>query len=374
MKSNQQEKARLLVVLAVILGSVAFASDTMLERAIQQFESQVERAEAPVIRAEQALALAKERRDEAVERAMKRLIDQYDRAIERATRSDDADAAARFREAKEALEKRLADMQGEEIPEGEQEAVRQQQETARTLRIREELVVDLPNGVKMEFVLIPPGDFLRGSPDDDEMACQRREFPQRRIRITKAFYMAKYPTTQQQWQAVMGGNPSRFTDNPRNPVEGVSWVDINERFLPAMQPHAPRGMTFNIPSEAQWEYACRAGTTTRYYFGDKLTAEQANFNQTLRHTTPVGSYPPNAWGLHDMHGNVWEWCQDWRDGIFYRTSPSDDPVHTTPGTYRILRGGSWRDSEVRCRSAYRNYEPPTESSSRYSVRLILELP
>lgn len=210
------------------------------------------------------------------------------------------------------------------FPFNEEEAKRRQQEAARTLRIQENIIVDLPNGVKMEFVLIPAGEFMRGSPDTDRDA-RNNEKPQRIVRITKPFYMAKYECTQQQWQAIIGENPSRFKGNPLNPVENVSWSEISGDFLPAIQNHAPSGMTFRLPTEAQWEYACRAGTSTRYHFGDDITSKQVNHHRSVRQTQPVGRYPPNAWGLHDMHGNVWEWCRDWYHDDYYANSPIRRP-------------------------------------------------
>ena len=216
-----------------------------------------------------------------------------------------------------------------------------------------ELAVDLGNGVKLEMVLIPAGEFLMGSPDSDKDA-QRREKPQHRVRITKPFYLGKYLVTQEQWEAVMGNNPSRFK-GPKNPVEHVSWDDC-QQFLEKLNAKVGGGGSSQLPTEAQWEYACRAGSTTRYCFGDEESGlgEYAWYDANSGSKThPVGEKKPNAWGLYDMHGNVWEWCQDWYDGGYYANSPTDDPTGPPGGSVRVLRGGSWHDAARCCRSACR---------------------
>ena len=175
------------------------------------------------------------------------------------------------------------------------------------------------------------------------------------MRITKPFYLGKYLVTQEQWEAVMGNNPSRFK-GPKNPVETVSWDDC-QQFLDKLNAKVGvRGGKFQLPTEAQWEYACRAGSTTTYCFGDDESGlgEYAWYaTNSGGRTHPVGEKKPNAWGLYDMHGNVWEWCQDWYDGSYYANSPTDDPTGPTTGSSRVFRGGSWRERARGCRSALR---------------------
>ena len=218
-----------------------------------------------------------------------------------------------------------------------------------------ELTVDLGKGVKLEMVLIPAGEFLMGSPDSDKVA-DSDEKPQHRVRITKPFYLGKYLVTQQQWEAVMGSNPSEFK-GPKNPVEEVSWDDCQQYLDKLNKRQGNPASKFVLPTEAQWEYACRAGSKTRYCFGDdeKQLGEYAWYGANSGDKThPVGEKKPNAWGLYDMHGNVWEWCQDWYDGGYYAKSPTDDPTGPATGSDRVDRGGSWFNPAWGCRSAGRN--------------------
>jgi formylglycine-generating enzyme required for sulfatase activity len=167
--------------------------------------------------------------------------------------------------------------------------------------------------------------------------------------------MGKFLVTQDQWQAVMGNNPSRFK-GPKNPVEQVSWDDC-QQFLDKLNAKSGPGRgKFQLPTEAQWEYACRAKSTSQYCFGDDEArlGEYAWYgNNSGSKTHPVGERKPNAWGLYDMHGNVWEWCQDWYDGGYYAKSPMDDPAGPTTGSNRVDRGGSWLHDAGFCRSAHR---------------------
>ena len=218
----------------------------------------------------------------------------------------------------------------------------------------QELTVDLGKGVKLEMVLIPAGEFMMGSLDSDNSA-DKDEKPQHRVRITKAFYLGKYLMTQEQWEAVMDNNPSQLK-GPKNPAENLSWDDC-QRFLEKLNAKiAMQRGEFVLPTEAQWEYACRAGSTTRYCFGDEESAlgEYAWYGANSGNTThPVGEKKPNAWGLYDMHGNVWEWCQDWYDSRYYANTPTDDPMGPRTGSNRVFRGGCLGDGAGGCRSADR---------------------
>jgi formylglycine-generating enzyme required for sulfatase activity len=184
-----------------------------------------------------------------------------------------------------------------------------------------------------------------------------------------------YPVTQGQWQAVMGGNPSRFPDRDDHPVEAVSWSD-SQAFCTRLG--QAEGRAYRLPTEAEWEHACRAGTATPFHFGAALTTDQANYNgvsgthgQGLQRerTTPVGSFPPNAWGLYDMHGNVWEWCADWYAA--YPGGDCVDPVGPSDGSKRVVRGGSWLGSARLCRSACRTKFTPASSFGYIGCRLCL---
>jgi formylglycine-generating enzyme required for sulfatase activity len=226
------------------------------------------------------------------------------------------------------------------------------------------LALDLGGGVTMELVLIPDGKFKMGSPEL-ENGRDKYEGPQHRVRIAKPFYMGKYEVTQAQWKAVMGYNPSRFEVDDR-PVENVSWHDCRD-FCGRV---SRLGRRVRLPSEAEWEYACRAGTTTPFYFGANVSTDQANYDGTYpyaggpkgayrKETTPVGTFPGNAFGLFDMHGNVWEWCEDVRHDN-YTGAPSDGSAWVADGDQngRIVRGGAWNDYEIYLRSASRNWLRP----------------
>ena len=219
-----------------------------------------------------------------------------------------------------------------------------------TTEAEKELSLDLDGGGKMELILIPPGTFMMG----DDASALEEEKPAHEVTISKPFYLGKHEVTQEQWQAVMDSNPSHFK-GPKNPVEKVNWDDCRAFLSKLNEKFGQKGMEFGLPSEAQWEYACRAGSTTRYSFGDDAggLGNNAWFRGNSRGAThPVGQKKPNAWGLHDMHGNVWEWCADWY-GDYSEQSAASDPTGPSSGVLRVLRGGSWsysdRDS-FRCAS------------------------
>jgi formylglycine-generating enzyme required for sulfatase activity len=221
--------------------------------------------------------------------------------------------------------------------------------------------LDLKEGGKLVLAPIPAGTFMMGSPATEDKRGDNET--QHRVTISKPFYMGIHPVTQAQYQAIMGKNPANFQGNDL-PVEQVNWNDAVE-FCQKISQKA--GRTFRLPTEAEWEYACRAGTTTPFYFGNTISTEQANYDGNYTYgngvkgvhrqkTTSVGSFPANAWGLHDMHGNVWEWCADWYGD--YPAEAAIDPQGVSNGPSRVLRGGSWNNNPQNCRSANRNRNDP----------------
>lgn len=195
-------------------------------------------------------------------------------------------------------------------------------------------VVDLGKDVKLEMVLIPAGKFKMGSPASEKGRSDNET--QHEVTITKPYYMGKHEVTQEQWFEIMGENLSREKGR-KLLVTDVSWEDCQE-FITKL--NAKTGGGYRLPTEAEWEYACRAGTTTAYSFGDKITTSEANYNDTkVGKAMNVVSYTPNDFGLYNMHGNVWEWCEDWHAA--YPKEPVIDPKGPATGTYRALRGGSF---------------------------------
>lgn len=212
-----------------------------------------------------------------------------------------------------------------------------------------ELVIDLDGGVKLEFVLVRDGSFQMGSHADDSSSDEQ---PVHTVAISKPFYLGKYEVTQGQWQAVMGSNPSHFKGD-KLLVDSVGWGDCQE-FLKKLQSRLP-ALKFFVPTEAQWEYACRAGSKTEYSFGDDASrlGEFAWYSDNSGSTThDVGTKEPNDWGLYDMHGNVKEWNADWSGE--YSAGAQKDPAGPTSGQYRVLRGGSRSSGGYGLRSAYRD--------------------
>jgi formylglycine-generating enzyme required for sulfatase activity len=242
---------------------------------------------------------------------------------------------------------------------------------------------------RIEFVLIPAGWFDMGSPDA-EAGRETDEGPVHRVNIARPFYMGKYEVTQGQWEAVMGGNPSIFGQAGKDaPVELVSWDDcrgfvrkLND-FVRAQQAPSPRGATpeLRIPTEAEWEYACRAGTTTPFHFGATITTAQVNYDGNdpygnaprglyRRTTVKAGSFPANAWGLYDMHGNVWEWCED-AYAKNYSSVPVDGSAMLEGGSDRVVRGASWFYRASYCRSAFRYRCKPSRGYVDVGFRLVV---
>jgi uncharacterized protein (TIGR02996 family) len=253
------------------------------------------------------------------------------------------------------------------------------------------------NSLGMALALVPAGSFWMGSPPG-EPGRHGDEHPRHRVEISRPFYLGLYPVTQAQYRAVMGRNPSYFCATGEGqgrvaglgtadfPVEEVSWFDavsFCER-LSALPAEMKAGRIYRLPTEAEWEYACRAGTTSLYFYGDRLTSDRANIDGNfpegkdmpqgpyLERTCPVGSYPANAFGLYDMHGNVWEWCSDWFDEDYYPVSPSVDPRGPAEGRRRVLRGSSWFYGARICRSAYRYRYEPEARHRDYGLRVALD--
>jgi formylglycine-generating enzyme required for sulfatase activity len=225
---------------------------------------------------------------------------------------------------------------------------------------------------------IPPGEFLMGSPEDEPERFTEGEWAEtpHRVILTRGFWLADTACTQALWEAVMGKNPSHFTGAER-PVEQVSWEDVAGSFLPALDKLVP-GLAPVLPSEAQWEYACRAGTTTPFWFGETISPYQVNFNgnypygggatvEYREQTVKVKALPPNGWGLYQMHGNVWEWCADWHGA--YPKQMAVDPVGTPEGRKRVLRGGCWHSHGTYCRSAFRDTSEPGDRNDHFGFRL-----
>lgn len=263
------------------------------------------------------------------------------------------------------------------------------------------------NSIGMKLVLIPAGEFMMGSKNEFGRDASEE---QHQARITKPFMMGVYEVTQAEFQAVMGRNPAWFSatgegkalvegmDTTRFPVENITWDEAVEfcRLLSEMQAEKDAGRVYRLPTEAEWEYACRGGTTTVFNLGESLNSTQANFDGNtpyltmddvikgvdpatakgpyLKRTTAVGSYMPNAFGLYDMHGNAWEWCSDWFSPVYYKTAPVDDPQGPEAGTKRVARGGGWYYFGAGCRSASRYERDPAGRRGTDGFRVVANAP
>jgi len=246
----------------------------------------------------------------------------------------------------------------------------------------------ITSSIDMKLVWIEPGRFQMGSPVwekgrfDDEF--------QHEVEISQGFYMGAYEVTQEQYRQVMGNNPSYFnsakvgmnTDN--FPVEQVSWNDAVAFCRKLTEMEKDTGRVYDLPTEAEWEYVCRAGTKSVFAFGDSLSSTQANFygdypyggaakGPYLRRTAKVGSYKPNAWDLYDRHGNAWELCKDWYGKEYYRESVAKDPLGPTTGIGRVLRGWSWLGGAWLCRSALRDSGTPGVRDYGIGFRVVVRL-
>jgi formylglycine-generating enzyme required for sulfatase activity len=282
------------------------------------------------------------------------------------------------------------------------------------------------NSIGMRFVLIPPGEFAMGSTDQEivrDLESRKKqvgdswsgklvpsEGPRHPVKISKPFYLATFDVTQGEYQEVMGMNPSSFSaagphdlrftpplspdemktrasdakkvagkDTHRHPVEMISWADATEfcRRLSALPKERAAQRAYRLPTEAEWEYACRAGSTTQWYCGNDEASLKAHtwfWDNAGGTTHPVGQKKPNAWDLYDMHGSVWQWCADWFDANYYRHAPLSDPTGPLRGTIRVLRGGVWNFSASDCRSAFRFHNEPTARFDSYGFRVLFVLP
>jgi len=249
---------------------------------------------------------------------------------------------------------------------------------ARTRHTAEQFTEDLGNGIHLEMIVIPAGVFQMGSP---RRLANMDEQPQHLVTI-KPFMMGKSLITQGQWKAILGTLPPCRFKGDNLPVERVSWEE-GQKFCGRLS--KKKGINYQLPSETQWEHACRAGTTTPFSFGETLTVEVANFNgeHTFREEPPgfyfhstseAGKFPPNAFGIYDMHGNLWEWCADtWLDD--YGASPRDASSYQNKDSrYRVVRGGSWHEPPELCRSAARLRVLQTDADEFMGFRVVCDLP
>jgi formylglycine-generating enzyme required for sulfatase activity len=256
---------------------------------------------------------------------------------------------------------------------------------------------EVVNAVGMRLVRVPAGTFLMGSPPVEEGRYDDEH--QHEVEITHAFWLGAHEVTQEQYRTVTGANPSFFAatgaghdrvkglDTRNFPVESVSWQEAVAfcKKLSELPAERRARRTYRLPTEAEWEYACRAGSSTPFHFGRSLAAAQANCNGNfpyggaargvfLRRTAAAGAYGPNAWGLHEMHGNVWEWCADWYDDDYYRRGPRKDPPGPAEGDARVMRGGSWFGEARLCRAAHRLWAGPTARNKFTGFRVVCVTP
>jgi formylglycine-generating enzyme required for sulfatase activity len=236
-----------------------------------------------------------------------------------------------------------------------------------------EKTIDIGDGVKMEFVLIPAGQFDMGSPST-ERDRDSDEGPVHRVTISKPFYMGKYEVTQKQYYVIAKSKPSQFKQDNK-PVENVSWEQADS-FCKKLS--EIKGELFRLPTEAEWEYACRAGCQKRFSFGDDPAYSQIEqyawySENSDSETHPVGQKKPNSFGLYDMHGNVCEWCSDWYQADYYRYNIALDPQGPISGKSHVIRGGGWYRCAIYCRSANRSGLEPYYIRNHVGFRVVLEV-
>ncbi|HEX4953543.1 MAG TPA: formylglycine-generating enzyme family protein [Thermoanaerobaculia bacterium] len=226
----------------------------------------------------------------------------------------------------------------------------------------------------MVFVQVPAGRFVMGSPPEEP--GREPQERQHEVRLSRPFWLGATEVTQRQWQLVMGSNPSHFQDQgDQLPVESVTWFEV-QGFLERLAKLSP-GSRFRLPTEAEWEYACRAGTTSAYSTGATLSPAQARFEGLSKGTAtgparplPAGSFPPNAWGFYDLHGNVWEWTRD--EHCPYPSEPATDPAGSCGSTLRVIRGGSWHYGADSARCALRYTHRPQDRGFSLGFRVVRE--
>ena len=234
---------------------------------------------------------------------------------------------------------------------------------------------DLSPSTMMRLRWVPPGRFLMGS-SAEEVERLENEGPQHWVQLSSGLWLAETPCTQAQWRAIMGKHPVGFADDEQRPVVQVSWEDC-ETFCKVLNAQR-QGMRARLPTEAEWEYACRAGTVTEFNLGTNVTPEQVNYDgnypyvggvkgQYRQKMVPAGTLAHNAWGLYEMHGNVWEWCADWFGP--YAAEEQQDPAGAAAGQFRVIRGGGWYSFARSCRSAYRFRFEPGDRGDNLSFRL-----
>jgi formylglycine-generating enzyme required for sulfatase activity len=241
---------------------------------------------------------------------------------------------------------------------------------------RQDVPMQLTNSLGMELSLIPAGRFIMGSPKNE--VGRRPEETQHEVTLSRSFYMGTTEVTQGQWKAVMGENPS-FVEGDDHPAETIPWARAVEFCRELSE---KEGAPYRLPTEAEWEYACRAGTTTAFHTGVTITTDEANYDGRRSYdngekgvfrdeTTAVASFAPNAWGLYDMHGNVREWCADWHGE--YPTSAVSDPTGPAEGTKRVIRGGCWITAPAVSRSANRGGTDPVGWYFNFGFRVVRDL-
>ena len=239
--------------------------------------------------------------------------------------------------------------------------------------------VDLNVTVAMDMLWVPAGTFTMGSPTTEAGRQSDRE-DEHNVSLTKGFYLGKYEVTQAQYEAVMTGNtdslsatPSQWPNNPNRPVEKVSWADAQiflTRLNAQQSANIPSGWAYVLPTESQWEYACRAGTTTMYSWGNDINATRANYSVSgLSQTRDVGQYSANPWGFCDMHGNVWEWTADWYQAAYPTGNPVVNPTGPASGSRRVFRGGPWSRGGPYLRSAKRDHNTPSKRNHDVGFRV-----